>query len=123
MTTGTADYSVFSRAISLLLLSLILCAATVGSAHSHGAIAKPARSDHSTSLSSSGTTRDSTAGRINCSDCLTCQLHQNFASALLSGRSVWLPPALHEHYFEIATIVFHSRVDTPRRDRAPPFTS
>lgn len=119
----TAKPSPVSRAISLLLLVLIVCGITVEAVHRHNGIAAASLSNQTTSLSNTGTTQDTTFGRVNCSDCLICQLHKNFSSALLSSRSVWYPPPLREQYFEIATIAFHSGINTPRRGRAPPFTS
>jgi hypothetical protein len=119
----TAKPSRVSRAISLVLLALIVCGTTIEAAHRHVGIAAVSLANQTTSLSDSGTTQNSTLGRVNCSDCLICQLHQNFSSTLLSNRTVWSRTALREHYFEAATIAFHSRVDTPRRGRAPPFPS
>jgi len=119
----TAKPSEVSRAISLLLLALIVYGSTFEAAHRHVGIATAGLSDQNTSLSDSGTTQNSTLTRLNCSDCLICQLHQNFSSTLLSKRFVWSRPPLREQYVEAALTAFHSRVDTPRRGRAPPFTS
>jgi hypothetical protein len=122
--SGTAEKpSAGSRAISLVLLALIVYGSTIQAAHRHVGIAAAGSLSQGTSLSDSGTTQNSTLGRVNCSDCLICQLQHNFSSTLLSSRSIWSPPPFPEQYFETATIAFHSRVDTPRRGRAPPFTS
>jgi hypothetical protein len=45
---------------------------------------RTASSTQTSSISNPGGNQDSILGRVNCNDCLICQLNQNFSSALLS---------------------------------------
>jgi hypothetical protein len=109
-----------ARGLSLLLVVFILYGTTVEAAHRHGRVlpnheaASQVESDQPSSPLSSKT---------GCSDCLICQLHQNFATTLLAFRLVDPPARLQ---IRVTTTVppdvpFH--LTGPAAGRAPPFIS
>src|SRR4030095_1438347 len=74
----------FSRALGVLLILFILCGTTVEAVHRHGGVVSSNSS--ATSLVDEGQTKSTTNGKASCSDCLICQLHQNFSTTLISVR-------------------------------------
>jgi hypothetical protein len=112
----------FPRALSLVLLVFIICGTTVEAAHNHGNLPGSNKVTSTANFSDQGT--ESTLGTSSpgCSDCLICQLHQNFSSTVIS-----VPPSigLSTHSFRtfnLTTVSVHSQTATPQRGRAPPFT-
>jgi hypothetical protein len=125
MVTSNTFIAVFSRrspssrALSLLLLVLIVYATTVEAAHKHGEILGTNQSVEKT-LSNSGTARTLGLDLVGCGDCLICQLHQNFSTSLISIRLGITASTLRAQYSETAPVDFHSQVNAPRTGRAPP---
>src|SRR5215208_2699277 len=70
------------RWLGLLLVLFILYGTTVEAAHKHGRVLPPASNAASLVAPGSGSTTFNTT--LGCSDCLICQLHQNFSATLLS---------------------------------------
>src|ERR1044071_1304087 len=72
----------FKRGLGLLLVLFIFYGTTVEAAHRHG-VAAP-QSNSATSVTNPNSGASSTFGtRPGCSDCLICQLHQNFSATLI----------------------------------------
>ena len=75
----------FTRWLGLLLAFLILYGTTVEAAHRHGRVLSD-RGD--ASLVDQDQTTSPVNGKTGCSDCLICQLHQNFSTTLIVFRLV-----------------------------------
>jgi hypothetical protein len=110
-----------SRAVGLLLVVFILYGTTVETAHRHGRFLP--NSNSTTSFVDAGLAQNLTSGKLGCSDCLICQLHQNFSTSLIAFRQID-PPSLVRIQFRASPIrSFLSQANTPQRGRAPPFTA
>jgi hypothetical protein len=75
----------FRRWLGLLLAVFILYGTTVEAAHRHGRVAPDNRA---ASLVDQDQTTSPISGKSGCSDCLICQLHQNFSTTLIVIRLV-----------------------------------
>jgi hypothetical protein len=110
--------SKLSRAVGLLLVVFILYGTTVEAAHRHGRILRS--SSNTASFHKQGTADSPLGSKTGCSDCLICQLHQNFTATLISiGPNA---EALDTHKFSarLDPVSIQSRFTTPRSGRAPP---
>jgi hypothetical protein len=111
----------FERGLGLLLTVFILYGATVEAGHRHGRILS---SDNgSASLVESGQTETPVGSKTGCSDCLICQLHQNFTTTLIAFRLVDSPTQIR---LQITTAIppdVLSQIAGPTSGRAPPFIS
>lgn len=110
----------FSRALSTLLLVLIVYGTAVEAAHRHGRILSSDESTSSTSITSPADSGSMQGGQVGCSDCLICQLHQNFSSALITFRQHSPTPSLRAQFSDSISKSFHSQTNAPTSDRAPP---
>jgi len=113
--------SAFERGLGLLLTVFILYGTTVEAAHRHGRIL-PSDSG-AASLVQSEQTSTPVGGKTGCSDCLICQLHQNFSTTLIVFRLV--DPPTHSRLQITTTIApdVLSQIAGPTSGRAPPFIS
>ena len=111
----------FSRWLGLLLLAFMLWGTTVEAAHRHGRVL----SDHSdiTSLSRSEKSGNLTGAQTGCSDCLICQLHQNFSTTLIALRLNDPPTAVLQVTSTVVAPDLLSQINCPVSGRAPPFIS
>jgi hypothetical protein len=112
----------FPRGLSIVLLAFIICGTTVEAAHNHGNL--PGSNKVTSAAHFSDPATESTLGTSSpgCSDCLICQLHQNFSATVLSVSPSLNPSALSFCLFNLTTVSVHSQTATPQRGRAPPFT-
>lgn len=109
-----------TRWIGLLLAVFILYGTTVEAAHRHGRVLP---SSGATSLVDSDQTDSPLTGKTGCSDCLICQLHQNFTTTLVAFRLVDPPKqVLIKTPDEIPTDVLSPLIG-PTSGRAPPSIS
>jgi hypothetical protein len=112
-------HHVFSRVLSLLLLSFIVYGTTVEAAHTHGQLA--ANSIVGASNFSDPATDTKTATKLTgCGDCLICQLHQNFSATLISVPPSVLSSSLRSLFLTLNAVAVHSQTTTPQHGRAPP---
>jgi hypothetical protein len=111
----------FSRGVGLLLVLFVFYGTTIEAAHRHGRIAPSSGS--ATALDHPERTSTPLAGKSTCSDCLICQLHQNFNTTLITFRLV--EPPIQPRVKPTATVPRDvlSQVTGPTSDRAPPFIS
>ena len=111
----------FSRWLGLLLVAFILYGTTVEAAHRHGR----ALTDNSdvASLTHSQETANTTGGQTGCSDCLICQLHQNFSTSLVALRLNDPPAQILHRTTSVVTLDLLSQIISPAAGRAPPFIS
>ena len=58
-----------------------------------------------------------------CSDCLICQLHQNFSASLISVPPSSGPSSAGSKSFHSTTVSVYSQASRPRAGRAPPLAS
>ncbi|HEY6659538.1 MAG TPA: hypothetical protein VI031_00295 [Pyrinomonadaceae bacterium] len=108
----------FSRYLGLLLVVFILYGTTVEAAHKHGRILSPASNAASlVGPGSSSTTLNTTSG---CSDCLICQLHQNFSATLISITPNAETVKRQAHLRRADPVLIRSIDSSPQSGRAPP---
>jgi hypothetical protein len=112
----------FPRALSILLLAFIICGTTVEAAHNHGNLAGSNKATSAAHFSDPATENQADTSSLNCSDCLICQLHQNFSATVLSVPPSIGPSTVSFHIFRLTTVSVHSQTATPQRGRAPPFS-
>src|SRR5215213_9351731 len=84
------------RCLGLLLVVFIFYGTTVEAAHRHGVAAPQSSSAVSLTNPDSGASNTSSA-KPGCSDCLICQLHQNFSATLISVKLNTQPLARVTH--------------------------
>ena len=108
------------RAVGLLLVLFIFYGTTVEAAHRHGVAAPHSNSTTSVTNPDSGTSSTSTA-KPGCSDCLICQLHQNFSAALISVKpNDAAPLARVTPARRFNPVPTRSIANSPQTGRAPP---
>ena len=110
----------FSRWLGLLLIALILYGTTVEAAHRHGRVL--ADNSDIASLTHSEESGNLT-GAPGCSDCLICQLHQNFSTTLIVFRLNDPPTRILFHTTAVVAPDLLSQITSPLSGRAPPFIS
>jgi hypothetical protein len=112
--------SAITRWLGLLLVVFILYGTTVEAAHRHGRVVPDngtvslADPDHSTSPVTS---------KSGCSDCLICQLHQNFSTTLIVFRIVDPPKQVRITIPNAIPPDVLSPLIGPTAGRAPPSIS
>ena len=111
----------FARALSVLLLSLIVYGTTVEAVHRHGSVGP--ESNSTSSVSDSGSAKTQGSKLAGCNDCLICQLHQNCSASLISIRSGIETVSVTVRYLESTRPAIHSQTNTPQPGRAPPQAS
>ena len=120
LTNATQNHgAALKRAIGLLLVLFIFYGTTVEAAHRHGVATPQSNNAVSVTNPNAGASRPFSA-RPGCSDCLICQLHQNFSATLISVKLNTTPLArvTHARSFELVSI--RSIADSPQSGRAPP---
>lgn len=117
------QHASFSRALSILLLILIVYGTTVEAAHRHGRILVPGAQTSGTSMANPADAGNVLGGQVGCSDCLICQLHQNFSTALITFRESSSTPGLRTQLFSFTSTTFLSPTNAPTSGRAPPQAS
>lgn len=115
------SHPVFARVLSLFLLGFIVYGTSVEAAHKHGQALNFAEPNQATALA--GPSNESGPELIGCSDCLICQLQQNFSTTVITHRQFDPPAAQGMQVSVTTTSDFHSLLVTPRKGRAPPLTS
>jgi hypothetical protein len=110
-----------ARALSLLLVTFIFYGTTVEAAHCHGRVRSTTSS--TSSLIDPSLAKNLAGSKTSCSDCLICQLHQNFFSTLISVRPNANSLGVHTLSSASAPIVIRSQTNTPRTGRAPPIAN
>ena len=109
-----------ARVLSALLLALILYGTTVEAAHRHGRIFPVVSDEPASSVSDFSAHNERINGTPNCTDCLICQLHQNFSSILVNSRELDSPTLTGHSISAIALIALQTQYAAPRRGRSPP---
>jgi hypothetical protein len=113
----------FTRILSLLLLGFIVFGTTVEAAHTHGSLAAATRFIATSNFSDPATETKVKTTLLSCGDCLICQLHQNFSTALITFRLPAPSPPERATVPNPALQNFRSQLNTPIKGRAPPFIS
>jgi len=109
-----------ARGLSLLLVVFILYGTTVEAAHRHGRVLP---NHHAASLVESDQPNSPVSNNTGCSDCLICQLHQNFATTLIAFRLVDPPVQIQIRVTTAVPPDVHFQLTGPAAGRAPPFIS
>jgi len=107
-----------SRALALLLVVFVLYGTTVEAAHRHGRFLPSV--SNATTVVDPGLAKNLAGGPIGCSDCLICQLHQNFSTTLITFRQTDAQVHVRTQFFDPALVCCHSLTNAPRKGRAPP---
>jgi hypothetical protein len=108
----------FSRCVGLLLVVFIFYGTTVEAAHRHGRVLPSAA--HNTSVADLGSANSTLTTKPGCSDCLICQLHQNFSATLLSIKTNVEPIGRLTYSLSFVSLVVNSTDASPQSGRAPP---
>jgi hypothetical protein len=111
----------FSRWLSLLLVVFIFYGTTVEAAHRHGRILPPTAG--AASHIDNEQSKNLTTTRTGCSDCLICQLHQNFTTTLITLRLTEPPTQTPQRVELVVPRDLLSQSIGPVAGRAPPFIS
>ena len=106
------------RGLGLLLLVFIVYGTTVEAAHSHGKVGPP--SNAAVAFEPAGSTSTKTTTQPGCSDCLICQLHQNFSATLISVKPVAEPLVRQTYTPQLDPVSISSTTHSPQSGRAPP---
>lgn len=109
----------FTRVLSLLLLGFIFYGTTLEAAHKHGRGGEPSTKSRGAVVQETGTTSN-TGGLATDSECLICQLHQNFSTAVTSARQVSPLQAPVREVFLTTFTNLQTRQTTTCSGRAPP---
>jgi len=107
------------RGLGLLLVLFIFYGTTVEAAHRHGIAAPQSNSAASVTNPNSGASGTFSA-RPGCSDCLICQLHQNFSATLISVELNIAPLARVTHALTFDPVSTRSTAYGSPSGRAPP---
>ena len=107
-----------TRGLGLLLLVFIFYGTTVEAAHRHGRVV-PQSNPAAASFDKTGTT-STTPKTQGCSDCLICQLHQNFSATLISIKPVAEALVSHTQTPQLNPVSIRSIAHSPQSGRAPP---
>jgi hypothetical protein len=111
------EHSAIERALAFALLAFIFVGTTAAAAHSHG---QTVRGKVTAASFSTNTQKTSTTTQHSCTDCLICQLHQQFATSLITEPPTVTPATVASHSFSAVAVSIHSLRSTPRIGRAPP---
>jgi len=107
-----------SRGLGLLLVLFIFYGTTIEAAHRHGRISSTSSHAGSVVEPDSGSGISNT--KPGCSDCLICQLHQNFSATLISIKPIAEQIIRITHSRRSESIPIRSLVASPSPGRAPP---
>jgi hypothetical protein len=110
----------FTRWVGLLLAVFILYGTTVEAAHRHGRVLP---SNGTATLVDSDQSDSPVSGKTGCSDCLICQLHQNFSTTLIAFRLVDPPKQVRIKIPDEVPAYTLSLLIGPAAGRAPPSIS
>ena len=110
----------FTRWVGLLLAVFIVYGTTVEAAHRHGRIVPENRS---ASLVDQDQSSSPVSGKSGCSDCLICQLHQNFTTTLIAVRLIDPPKQVLVKAPDAIPPDVLSPLIGPTAGRAPPSIS
>lgn len=106
------------RGLGLLLLVIIFYGTTVEAAHRHGRVAPTA--PNAASFEQTGSTNKTPIGQSGCSDCLICQLHQNFSATLISVKPLSEPLVRQAQAPQLEPVSIRWTANSPQSGRAPP---
>jgi hypothetical protein len=118
MTAFQNQSASLKRGLSLLLLIFIVYGTTVEAAHRHGRVTPAAHNAVAFEYTSS--TNTNTTTQPGCSDCLICQLHQNFSATLISVKPVAEPLVRQTYTPQLHPVSISSTTHRPQSGRAPP---
>jgi hypothetical protein len=119
----TKPHGAFARVVSLVLLGFIVYGTTVEAAHTHGSLTAASSIVSAASFSDPAAETKAKTTLLGCGDCLICQLHQSFSTALITFRLLAPPPPERALVLSLAPRGFRSQTDTPTKGRAPPSIS
>ncbi len=117
----TSQRSLLSRAIGALLVLFIFYGTTVEASHKHSNVL--VSTDKYSSVSEADSGDGSIARKSGCSECLICQLHQNFTATLLTSRPLATQLNVQKLVSRLETVVIHSHASRPHSGRAPPLAN
>ena len=110
------------RGLGLLLVLFIFYGTTVEAAHRHGIAAPQSNNAASVTNPNSGASGTFSA-RPGCSDCLICQLHQNFSATLISVKLNTALLVRVTHALRFDPVSTRSIAHSQKSGRAPPQAS
>ena len=111
----------FSRWLGLLLIAFIFYGTTIEAAHRHGRVLS--ETSDVASLTQSDGSGNLSGTQTGCSDCLICQLHQNFNTTLIAFRIADPPKQIRVNLTADLPLDVLSQITGPTAGRAPPAIS
>ncbi len=109
--------------LAFVLLAFVTYTTTAESVHRHGGLALKGAESNAASVNSSGDAGSSANDSSALRDCLICQLRQNLSFSLLSALPQLVAPQVKAELLPAVALLAASRLEAPRRGRAPPATS
>lgn len=106
------------RVIGLLLLIFIVYGTTVEAAHRHGRVTPAVQ--NAVAFEQTGNTRTTPKTQPGCSDCLICQLHQNFSATLISVKPFTESFVRQTYTPQLDPVSIRSITNSTQSGRAPP---
>jgi hypothetical protein len=113
----------FPRVLSIALLAFIICGTTLEAAHNHGNLPGSNKVTSTAQFSDPATESKLGTGSPGCSDCLICQLHQNFSATVISVSPSLASPTITASFIQSHSPLASSQTIVTRTGRAPPKTS
>ena len=107
------------RGLGLLLALFIFYGTTVEAAHRHG-LTSPQSSSEASLTNPNSDASGNFSTKPGCSDCLICQLHQNFSATLISVKLNTVSLVRVTHALEFNSVSIRSITYSPQSGRAPP---
>lgn len=115
----TVQNQSIKRWLGLSLVLFIFYGTTVEAAHRHGRVL-PATDNAAASLVAPGSGTNTLNTTPGCSDCLICQLHQNFSATLISVKPNTEAVSRLTHLLRVDPVSIRSIHSSPQSGRAPP---
>ena len=112
-----------ARTLAFVLLAFVAYTTTAESVHRHGRLALVSSESSAAAVAPSGRAGSSVNDSPAIGDCLICQLRQNLSFSLLSALPQLVAPQSQTELSRAVALLSISRLEAPRRGRAPPITS
>ncbi|PYS48222.1 MAG: hypothetical protein DMF68_13760 [Acidobacteria bacterium] len=116
-------HALSARLLAFVLLLLVAYTTTAEAVHKHGNLSVNRTATIETVASRPSDTSSSLDDSDSIAGCLICQLHQNLSTTLFNPQPQVIAPQEQTTHAPAVAISYLSQTDTPRRGRAPPFTS
>lgn len=111
-----------ARLLAFVLLAFVTYTTTAESVHRHGGLALKGAESNAAAVAPHGDANPAENDAPALGDCLICQLRQNLSFSLLSALPQLVAPQVKAELSPAVAPLAASRLESPRRGRAPPST-